>query len=1493
MNELDFALQQAGAGDVDVVEQARTRAATQQRQVTSDDLSALQEAFTLPDDASDDAKAHAAGTISRVYFGQENYDGSIWTGGKPLKPAEYLSMMRDFVRGVAQPPNLKDLADFEALPDDEARFKAAQKKLGPFRRFREGVADLATSDFAPLAQAEEAGAPENVRAANAILSAYDPRRPDRPANPPVETGTPEYRKAAETVAAYREQLQKKNTISEYRAKLYAQNAWLQYDVVRASLTKDADDVVREAFAMNRLTPGMVEKFKTLPGDQQRLVAGLVHSAKHQGERRLAYDAGRTFVQMAVDMPVKAAQSYVVDAARRAFMDDEEYQRFAETRATLAQMEAPRMAEYGYVGQSVIGFAGTIPYMAAAMIPYAGTAMIAGQAAYDFEQRVAAEGGDVTSAKFQGAKWAMAVAYASVEKLQANRIAKPLTDLEKRQALCQFWRRANAPIAARILAGDTAFETAQEGIQKGIEDGFVAWGLGKDVAAAAAAGTVQEIKDTAGTMFLTSLAGAGGKSIHANVSKNHTLSEIAAGQYHASRLIEATAANDKEAVAKHRATLGSMQRAWRAAGTHENAVRMFTSRGVDPRAADALSRFFEWEYTSVMGDASLTADQKEALVGKDATLSGILQQLMPDATVGENSDGSLSVRRDLNGVRTTTRVQVGDMAKLDVASPEAAASISEALTAAGFKISPEEWLNMAESERRGMITDYNLRQEGQFKLTAEPTSETEGEPAEVTGQQLSALSGQIDLNAAARPAAVFHEAFHAFVRYLRAAKTFTDADVARLREEFGAPRPGVNEDFNEESAAEAFRSYAAGKVQMVQSTALEKAWDSLWDVLDRFGSLFRRREQVRTVRETLFQQLAAGTYTGIPVGTITEAQRQANAAKKAESARKRPAQKAQQAQEPSKAEKPPETTPDEKPPSGEPVAAKEPSDEEKAAAAAVEAAKGKKSISEAPAPIGKGEWRATTPQEDVVVEGEWEVRDLYNGIITSQDEGYADQDLQGRDRTTLMSRLQIIKISEKLNFSKVSDSNMTDTGAPIIIPQGSVLSGNGRILAMRRAIEKNTGKWDAYEASVRQRAAEIGIAIPDAIKHPVLVRRIDRIVTPGYTLKKVAELSNVEDKLQMSDAEVAQADAVIIMDKDLLKIFNPGPNGNLLAVQNHPFMASFVRATGATGLMDSKGNPNVNAKERVRRAMLALLVGNGENAKENVRALIENPEGIEREVNAILRASPVVVDIEKDRPQYSLSTEIADTLRALLEMKAEGSSPYQMALDRPAIVDMLMRAMWERRKRRDDIQAIFTEYASLARKVETSSGTMFDVPDSTKEELMARAIENTKPEYVPGKKDDDDVEGDKAEEPPAPPPTTQADKAKDKKDQPPVADESGTVDQIPPPSNVTIQPGQVPFGEIGKGWKKIITKVKEQLTEWSKSIPLFQGAKRAMSGRTTKAIRSTMSQAERDAVRTIWDGFGGSGGFGLYHALENFRNANLISIGEYHQGRLAKIKFFHQ
>jgi len=373
------------------------------------------------------------------------------------------------------------------------------------------------------------------------------------------------------------------------------------------------------------------------------------------------------------------------------------------------------------------------------------------------------------------------------------------------------------------------------------------------------------------------------------------------------------------------------------------------------------------------------------------------------------------------------------------------------------------------------------------------------------------------------------------------------------------------------------------------------------------------------------------------------------------------------------------------------------------------------------------WRSVTPQEDVRVAGRWQVVPAAS-LITSDKPEY-DQELQPRNRNTAASQEQIAKIALGPDPLRLDDSAVTDSGSPIVDERGQVISGNGRTIGLRKAYA--SGRAGPYDAFVQDRARQLGLSV-EGIENPVLVRQI--LDTGGQSLAKIAELSNRPQILQRTDAELAEADAKILLGSEIMDVFNPDAIGTVRAGSNRDFNRAFVLATGDQSLRASDGSFAPAIEGRVRRAVLAAVLGRSPNGRELVRQALEQADtlGIKRQLDGIMVAGGQLLKIGKQKPQFDITGHLADALQAYMAYKRDLANGLVKNLaDYVAQGDMFagergqeVQYLLEELDQRQSIRAIkefIDEYARLVSRVDTTTAALFgDVPETTAVQLIGRA-----------------------------------------------------------------------------------------------------------------------------------------------------------------------------
>jgi hypothetical protein len=229
------------------------------------------------------------------------------------------------------------------------------------------------------------------------------------------------------------------------------------------------------------------------------------------------------------------------------------------------------------------------------------------------------------------------------------------------------------------------------------------------------------------------------------------------------------------------------------------------------------------------------------------------------------------------------------------------------------------------------------------------------------------------------------------------------------------------------------------------------------------------------------------------------------------------------------------------------------------------------------------------------------------LITSHDSDFRvnpafPAELQPRDRAAAPGQTQVAEIAGRLNPRLLGFSEDASTGAPIMGPDRIVESGNGRVLALRRAAIENPTGIQQYREYIKS----LGFNI-EGLRNPVLVRTRTTELTPELRQRFTRE-GNVSATLTMSAPERAAADARL-MDADLLGKLKPGELDNL---GNADFVRTFVGKLAQTeqgGLVGADGKLSREGLERLNAGLLArafpdagLLRRLLESTDDNVRAI---------------------------------------------------------------------------------------------------------------------------------------------------------------------------------------------------------------------------------------------------------------------------------------------------
>lgn len=211
-----------------------------------------------------------------------------------------------------------------------------------------------------------------------------------------------------------------------------------------------------------------------------------------------------------------------------------------------------------------------------------------------------------------------------------------------------------------------------------------------------------------------------------------------------------------------------------------------------------------------------------------------------------------------------------------------------------------------------------------------------------------------------------------------------------------------------------------------------------------------------------------------------------------------------------------------------------------------------------------------------------------------------QELQPRDRSRAMSQDQIAGIAANLQPERLGFSTDAGTGAPVVGADGLVESGNGRVLALRRAYQNGGVPAENYRNFLRAQNFDV-----DGLNNPVLIARR---VTDLEDRVGFVTAANRSTAMRLGAAEQALSDARMI-DTALLDSLGDGDvagAGN--AAFTRGFMARLPRAEQGN-LIDRNGILSQEGGRRITAALMgraygepALLGRALEDTDNNIKAI---------------------------------------------------------------------------------------------------------------------------------------------------------------------------------------------------------------------------------------------------------------------------------------------------
>ena len=267
------------------------------------------------------------------------------------------------------------------------------------------------------------------------------------------------------------------------------------------------------------------------------------------------------------------------------------------------------------------------------------------------------------------------------------------------------------------------------------------------------------------------------------------------------------------------------------------------------------------------------------------------------------------------------------------------------------------------------------------------------------------------------------------------------------------------------------------------------------------------------------------------------------------------------------------------------------------------------------------------------------------LVTSHDEGGTinpayPEALQPRDRSRVASQAWIVDTAANLDPERLMPMPMSGDGAPIVDATGNVESGNGRVLAIRRAYEQ--GQGEGYRGFLKGRGIDV-----DQFKAPVLVQRRTTKLKEGEKADYV-EQSNVPTVAGRSVSEIAAADAGRL-SADTLALY---PGEPLTHATSREFVRRFVETVipeaNRSELMTADGDLSQQGIERIQNAVFARAYGD----VELLGRLREETEGSVRTIGgALIEAGAIWSRLREAAAagQINKALDVTDDLLAAVRM----------------------------------------------------------------------------------------------------------------------------------------------------------------------------------------------------------------------------------------------------
>lgn len=315
---------------------------------------------------------------------------------------------------------------------------------------------------------------------------------------------------------------------------------------------------------------------------------------------------------------------------------------------------------------------------------------------------------------------------------------------------------------------------------------------------------------------------------------------------------------------------------------------------------------------------------------------------------------------------------------------------------------------------------------------------------------------------------------------------------------------------------------------------------------------------------------------------------------------------------------------------------------------------------------------------------------------------ASGDMQPRDRSRGESQVQARDIAANLDPEQMRAARVSDTGAPIVSGDDTIISGNGRMMALEQVYR---------DPALAKQAAAYRTSLGDAaagMKEPVRILRLPRTM-PVEALREFADKSNRPRIAMMSATERAVRDAKAAGD-DVMGLYQ---GGDVTAPQNQQFFKAFLgKATNTAerGALSKDGRLTKEGSDRISNAILAAAYGDPELLSRMLESTDDNIRSVTGAMRdaagAFIRMRQAMAAGEAS-PAFDITPQVVETARRIADLRDRGIKPAEFLAQQDAftaldpIVEDLLRAFYNdnlsRMISRQKLTEVLVRYADEAAK----------------------------------------------------------------------------------------------------------------------------------------------------------------------------------------------------